>query len=197
MHVVGLTGSIGSGKSTVARLLEALGAEVVEADALARQARREREQEICRAFPEACTDGRLDDRALAASVFADPAALRRLEALVHPRVRELIRERVEVARAREGEGLLVVEVPLLFETGWNPGYDGVLVVAAPDGLRVERVRQRSGLDLEAFRQRDQAQLPQSEKIARADWVIWNDTDLDTLKARVRRWYEEVVGETDA
>jgi len=197
VHVVGLTGSIGSGKSTVARLLEALGAEVVDADALARQARREREREICRAFPEACTDGRLDDRALAAVVFADPEALRRLEELVHPRVRELIRERVEAARAREGRGLLVVEAPLLFETGWNPGYDGVLVVAAPDGLRAERVRQRSGLDLEAFRRRDRAQLPQSEKIARADWVIWNDADLDTLKARVRRWYEEVVGEADA
>jgi len=197
VHVVGLTGSIGSGKSTVARLLEALGAEVVDADALARRARREREREICHAFPEACTDGRLDDRALATSVFADPAALRRLEALVHPRVRELIRERIEAARARRGRGLLVVEVPLLFETGWNPGYDGVLVVAAPDEIRAERVHQRSGLDLEAFRQRDRAQLPQSEKIARADWLIWNDADLDTLKARVRRWYEEVVGETDA
>jgi len=197
VHVVGLTGSIGSGKSTVARLLEALGAEVVDADALARQVRREREREICRAFPEACPNGRLDDRALAARVFADPEALRRLEALVHPRVRELIRERVEAARAHGGRGLLVVEAPLLFETGWDPGYDGVLVVAAPDELRAARVRQRSGLDLEAFRRRDRAQLPQPEKIARADWVIWNDADLDTLKARVRRWYEEVVGETDA
>jgi dephospho-CoA kinase len=195
VKVVGLTGSIGSGKSTVARMLAELGAEVVDADALARQARRAREREVCRAFPEACPEGRLDDRRLAEQVFADRAALRRLEALLHPWVRQRIQEAVDRAHA-SGPGLLVVEAPLLFETGWDPGYDGVLVVAAPDELRAERVRVRSGLDAEAFRRRNAAQLPQAEKVARADWVLWNDADLATLRERVRAWYEEVLRETD-
>ncbi len=195
MKVIGLTGSIGSGKSTVARLLAELGAEVIDADALARQARRERAAEICRTFPDACREGRLDDQELAAIVFADPKALRKLEGIVHPRVRELILDKVRAARKR-GDGLLIVEAPLLYETGWDPGYDGVLVVTAPDEVRYRRVKKRSGLTRTEFYRRDAAQLPQHEKARRADWVIYNGGRTAELRTEVRRWFEEVSGAAD-
>ena len=196
MKVIGLTGSIGSGKSTVARMLAELGAEVVNADELARQARRELADEICRAFPDACSGGLPDDRKLAAVIFADPQARRRLEGIIHPRVRKLIAGRVRRAR-RRGPGLLVVEAPLLFETGWNPGYDGVLVVTAPDEVRYRRVKKRSGLSRAEFYRRDAAQLPQHEKARRASWVIYNGGSTAELRAKVRRRFGEVSSEADA
>jgi len=196
VKVIGLTGSIGSGKSSVARLLAACGAEVLDADELARQARRELAAEICRAFPRACREGRPDDRQLAQIVFSNEEALRKLERIVHPYVRRRISERVEEAR-EGGKGLLVVEAPLLFETGWNPGYDGVLVVTAPDEARYRRVKRRSGLSRSEFYRRDAAQLPQHEKAARADWVIYNGGSLAELRRRVRRWCREVKDEADS
>ncbi|WP_287418098.1 dephospho-CoA kinase [Oceanithermus sp.] len=198
MKVVALTGNIGSGKTTVARELERLGAEVIYADELARQARAVLAPEICRAFPDACVDGRPDDRRLARRVFADPEARRRLEAMIHPWVRRAVLEQLErLAQSAAPPELVVLELPLLFETGWNPAHDGVLVVAAPEALRAQRVAERSGLSLDEFRARDAAQLPQEEKVRRADWVIVNDGDLDALRARVRRWYTEVVREASA
>ncbi|GEM89348.1 dephospho-CoA kinase [Oceanithermus desulfurans] len=198
MKVVALTGNIGSGKTTVARELERLGAEVIYADELARQARAALAPEICRAFPDACVGGRPDDRRLARRVFADPEARRRLEGMIHPWVRRAVLERLErLAQSANPPELVVLELPLLFETGWNPARDGVLVVAAPEALRARRVAERSGLSLDEFRARDAAQLPQEEKVRRADWVIVNDGDLDALRARVQRWYAEVVREASA
>ncbi|HGY09423.1 MAG TPA: dephospho-CoA kinase [Oceanithermus profundus] len=194
MKVVALTGNIGSGKSTVARELERLGAAVIYADELARQARTARAEAICEAFPGACKRGRPDEVRLAAIVFRDEAARRRLEAIVHPWVRRAILDELERLRSQDGPGLVVVELPLLFETGWNPASDGVLLVTAPDELRARRVAERSGLSEEAFRARDAAQLPQEEKVHRADWIIENDADLDTLRRRVHSWFEEVTRE---
>jgi len=196
VKVIGLTGSIGSGKSTVARMLAELGAEVVDADELARQERRELADEICRAFPDACNGGRPDDRKLAAVIFADPQARRKLEGIIHPRVRELIAGRARRAR-HSGPGLLVIEAPLLFETGWDPGYDGVLVVTAPDEVRYRRVKKRSGLSRAEFYRRDAAQLPQHEKARRASWVIYNGGSAAELRAKVRRWFEGVGSGADA
>ncbi len=193
--VIGLTGGIGSGKSSAARILASLGARVIDADELARRARRELSADICRAFPAACRNGEPDDRALAAEVFSNPHARRRLEEIIHPRVRELIAASVERAR-KSGAGMLVVEAPLLFETGWDPGYDGVLVITAPDEARYRRVRKRSGMTRAEFYRRDDAQLPQHEKARRADWVIYNGGSYRELERRVRRWYREVSGEAD-
>ena len=198
MKVVALTGNIGSGKTTVARELERLGAEVIFADELARAARAALAPEICRAFPDACSGGRPDERRLARRVFADPAARRRLEGVIHPWVRRAVLQRLDrLSRCETPPALVVLELPLLFETGWNPARDGVLVVVAPDELRARRVAERSGLSLEEFRARDAAQLPQPEKVRRADWVIVNDGDLDALRAQVQRWYAEVVREGSA
>ncbi|RDI94848.1 dephospho-CoA kinase [Meiothermus sp. QL-1] len=192
MRLIGLTGSIGSGKSTVGALLRELGVVVLDADRLAREGAEVFEAEICRMFPEVCREGRVDRRALAQRVFADEAARRRLEALLHPYVRRRLEEETERARAA-GQALVVQEIPLLFESGREGEFEGVLVVAAPEALRRARVMARSGLSAAEFEARDQAQMPQAEKLRRARWVIWNDADLDTLRRRVKAWYKEVLG----
>ncbi len=193
MRRIGLTGSIGSGKSTVARMLERRGLPVIDADRLAREAAEAMQDEICHAFPEACRGGVLDRARLAEIVFRDPAARKHLERLIHPYVRRRMAE--EVARLEQRPApppAVILEIPLLFEGGLERGLDGVLVVTAPDAVRMQRVQARSGLDPEAFRARDAAQMPQAEKARRADWVIENAGDLEALERAVEAWYREVV-----
>ena len=173
----------------MARVLAEAGVPVIEADALAHEALSVRASEVCRAFPDSCVDGVPDRRRLAARVFADPAARRRLEGIVHPYVRERIAEELDRLE-QTGVRLAVVEIPLLFETGWEKNLDGVLVVTAPAGLRYRRLSSR-GISEEEARMREAAQLPPEEKIRRADWVIENEGDLETLKLRVLRWLKEV------
>jgi len=189
MKRIGLTGAIGAGKSTVARVLAEAGVPVIEADALAHEALSVRAAEVCRTFPESCASGLPDRRRLAERVFADPAARRRLEAIVHPYVRERIEQELGL-QERLGARLVVVEIPLLFETGWEKNLDGVLVVSAPAELRYRRLLAR-GLSEEEAKRREAAQLPPEEKNRRADWVIENEGDLETLKKRVLAWLKEV------
>jgi dephospho-CoA kinase len=191
MRQIGLTGSIGSGKSTVAQRLRELGVALLDADQYAREGAAVLKAEVCRAFPEVCRDGEIDRPALAGLVFADPRARGRLEAILHPYVRRRMQEDAEKCWA-EGKQLIVYEIPLLFETGREGEYAGVLVVAAPDELRKQRVMARSGLSEDQFTARDASQMPQEEKVRRATWVIWNDSDLATLRARVDAWYAEVM-----
>ncbi|WP_018465846.1 dephospho-CoA kinase [Calidithermus timidus] len=196
MRIIGLTGSIGSGKSTVARILRELGVTVLDADAFAREGSEVLREAICRRFPEACVAGELNRRRLGQLVFADPQARRDLEAILHPYVRQRMAEAAQQARER-GESLIVQDIPLLFETGREGDFDGVLVVVAPTEARLRRVRARSGLSVEEFAARDASQVPQEEKLRRATWIIWNDSDLESLRARVRSWLEEVRDEARA
>ncbi|WP_027893025.1 dephospho-CoA kinase [Calidithermus chliarophilus] len=196
MQVIGLTGSIGSGKSTVAQILRELGVTVLDADAFAREGAGVLREAICRRFPEACAGGELDRRRLGQIVFADPEAKRDLEALLHPYVRARMAEATRQAEER-GESLVVQDIPLLFETGRERDFAGVLAVLAPTELRRERVQARSGLSAAEFAARDANQLPQEEKARRATWVIWNDRDLAALRARVQGWLEEVRREARA
>ncbi len=191
MRLIGLTGSIGSGKSTVAQRLRALGVPVLDADEYAREAASVLKSEICEAFPEACQTGEVDRMALGQRVFADPEARRRLEALIHPYVHRRLQEETQKAVA-SGHKLVVHDIPLLFETGRGADFSGVLVVAAPTELRKARVMARSRLGEAEFLARDQSQMPQEEKVHRATWVIWNDADLETLYKRVDDWYKEVA-----
>ncbi len=191
MRLIGLTGSIGSGKSTVAQRLRELGVPVLDADEYAREGAVALKAEICQAFPEACREGEIDRAALGRRVFADLEARRRLEALLHPYVRRRMREETEKALSA-GQKLVVHDIPLLFETGREADFAGVLVVAAPTELRKARVMARSGLSEAEFTARDQSQMPQEDKVHRATWVIWNDADLETLRERVDAWYREVA-----
>ncbi len=186
---IGLTGSIGSGKSSVARRLAARGALVLDADAFARAATADPDvlgriaTDLGR---DLVVDGQLDRAATAARVFGDPAARRALEAIVHPWVRRAAAAAETAAVAADPAPPLVVhEVPLLFEAGLDRGMDATVVVVAPLDVRLERLRRRSGLTADAARARDAAQWPQAEKVRRATFVVDNvgsEADLDAAVA---------------
>lgn len=181
MRIVGLTGSIGMGKSTAAAALRRLGIPVHDADAeVHRLLRRDREliAAIEAAFPGvAGTDG-IDRSALGAKVFNDPAALRRLEALIHPRVR-----RSEIAFLRRmraaRRAIAVLDIPLLFETGGDARCDAAMVVAAPRFLQEQRVLARRGMTRERLTAIRRRQLSDEEKLRRADVVIPTGLDRRT------------------
>jgi dephospho-CoA kinase len=177
VRLIGLTGGIASGKSTFAAALRARGVPVVDADALARAAVAPGSAalaEIERAFgPDVlAADGSLDRRRMAALVFADDAARRRLEAITHPAVRRAMAE--ETARlSAQGHDLAFYDTPLLFEVGLEAVVDAVVVVFAPPHVQRERLAARDGLGRAQADARLAAQLPIDEKAARADFVVEN------------------------
>ncbi len=179
--IIGLTGNIGSGKSTVAALLREMGYPVLDADLLAERARELKKAELKALFPEAFRGEELDRRRLAQVVFQDPERLRALEDLIHPEVRRLL----EAELARLEAPLVFVEIPLLFEKGWEGRLDGVVLVAAPLEERLKRVMARSGLSREEVLARERAQMPEEEKRRRATWVLENRGSLEDLKAQVQ------------
>ncbi|GAA5531772.1 dephospho-CoA kinase [Deinococcus aluminii] len=182
---LGLTGSIGAGKSTVAGLLRARGLTVLDADAVAREVTHDPAvlAEIGAAFPGVVRGGVLDRAALAGVAFADPARLAVLNAITHPRVRQRMLA-LEQAAAARGEGWIVQDVPLLFEGGLEAQMDAVLVVDAPLALRLSRVTARSGLSAEEVLARDARQMPADEKRKRATFVLDNSGDLAELERQV-------------
>ena len=186
--IYGLTGGIAAGKSTVARLFEALGARVVDADQLAREVvlpGSEGLAEITQTFGEGvlAADGSLDRKKLGALVFGDDEKRRALEQITHPRIAQLSMQRMaEIANSNAPYGLY--EAALLVEKGTYKMMAGLIVVASSDAVQLARVMARDSLDEASARARIAAQMPQSEKVAVAQWVIWNDGDLDALRARV-------------
>ncbi|MEB3188426.1 MAG: dephospho-CoA kinase [bacterium] len=180
MRVIGLTGGIATGKSTVARLLQDQGAELIDADVLAREVVEPGQpalEEIRAVFGERALDaeGRLDRPWLARTIFADPALRRCLEEILHPRVRERARQRLAALAAHESSpGLVVWVVPLLFETGLHEQLDEVWVVAVSPETQVARLMARDGLDEAEARRRIAAQWPMERKLELADRVIDND-----------------------
>ena len=188
MTRLGLTGGIGSGKSTVAQMLAALGATVIDADAIARSVTASGGAAIPlirEAFgPELiAADGSLDRNRMRELAFADAGARKRLEAIVHPLVGQ---ETARQAAAAQGP-LLVYDIPLLVEGGhWRARLDRVLVVDCSPETQISRVVQRSGLTPEAVRQVIAAQASREQRLAAADLVIFNDgLTIDELRAQVR------------
>lgn len=190
MRVIGLTGGIATGKSTFGALLRARGAPVVDADALARAAVEPGTPalaEIARTFGAEVLreDGALDRKALAARVFADPEARRRLEAITHPAVRRAMREATD-RLAAQGHPLAFYDTPLLYEVGLEALLDAVVVVWAPRDVQRERLIRRDGLDAAEVDARLAAQLPVDEKAARADFVIDNAGAPEALAGKADR-----------
>lgn len=187
VKLVGLTGGIGSGKSTVAAMLRERGVPVIDADALARQVVEPglpAHGEIARAWPEVIADdGRIDRKALAARVFADPASKARLEAMTHPRIRARIADE-RTALGAAGHRLAVLEAALLVETGIYRELDGLIVVVASEASQVRRVVARDGCTPEAAMARLRAQQPAEDKVRVADYVVENDGSLSDTRARV-------------
>lgn len=191
MLVIGLTGGMGAGKSTVARLFEDLGAHVVDADAIAREVVEPGEPALDAIATEfgqdvLTDDGALDRAAMAAIVFADRDRLTTLEGITHPAIRDRIEQRLaEHAGADDGEERIVVlDHPLLVETGLADELEVVVVVTAPEDLRVARLSEGRGIDEGDARARMRNQAPDEQREASATHVIVNDGDLDDLAARV-------------
>jgi dephospho-CoA kinase len=194
MRVVGLTGGIASGKSTVSVMFRELGAEVIDADQVAREvvdAGTPGLEEVARRFPGVVdATGRLDRAALGRRVFADPAERRALEAIVHPRIREEVARRTE-ALARAGVTVVLYDAALLIENGLHRGMEGVVLVSAPEAVQRARLAARDGLDEPAITARLAAQLPLADKQAHATWVVDNGGSLDETRAQVRRIWEDI------
>jgi len=187
MLLVGLTGGIGSGKSTVGRMLAERGAVVFDADALARQALEPstpgHAAVVERFGPEVLApDGSIDRGALARLVFGDDRARRDLEAIVHPEVFRLLNEGLEPYRATDR--VAVFEAPLLVETGFHEACDVLVVVVAPEDARVARVVAEGRLTEPEARARMRAQAPDEDKERLADVVIRNEGALDALRGAV-------------
>ena len=196
---IGLTGTIGAGKSTVAGMFERWGAYQIDADGLAREAVAPGTtalDEIVSTWGRRTLseDGSLDRDALRRIVTEDPSARERLERIVHPRVRELRAARREAAR-ESGAVAVVEEIPLLFETGLEEDYDVLLAVDAPFELRRGRTLASRAIDAEQFAALDAAQLDGAAKRARAHEVIVNDGELDSLEEAARAVWERHVGAT--
>jgi dephospho-CoA kinase len=188
MDVYGLTGGIGSGKSSVGELLEAYGIPVVSADELSRMVVAKGSDglaAVVAAFGEGVLDakGELDRRAMARIVFPDAKKRRELESILHPLIRERF-EQVLDALEKGGHRLMVYEVPLLFEKNLQGDMKAVILVSADDAIRIARVRQRDNVSEEEVRQRMAAQMDEDEKRRRADYVLYNNGGLDDLRREV-------------
>ena len=189
MKVCGLTGGVGMGKSTAAEFLRARRVPVVDTDELARQLVQPGQPalaEIQAQFGSSILspDGRLRRDALAQIVFADVAARKTLEAILHPRIRERWQAQIEAWRG-ERHPLAVVVIPLLFETGAESYFDKIVCAACSSPAQRERLLAR-GWTPHQIRQRLDAQWPVEQKIARSDFVIWTDGTLDTQAQQLER-----------
>lgn len=190
MLIVGLTGGIGSGKSTVTRCFSELGVPVLDADDIAREVVAPGQpalEEISRTFGPSVIDdqGRLRRDHLRRIAFSDPAQRRRLEHILHPRIRDLMGQRL----ARLTAPYCVISIPLLVETGQQDMVHRVLVIDTPEALQYERIRRRDGASDAEIAAIIASQAGREERLAAADDVIVNDGDVDKLKQAVRRLHQ--------
>jgi dephospho-CoA kinase len=191
LKLVGLTGGIGCGKSTVGRMLQELGVPVLDADRLAREVvapGQPAHAEIAAVWPEVVgADGQIDRKRLGGRVFADPAARARLEAITHPRIQERALAQA-AALEQQGHRLAFYEASLLVETGRHRDFDGLVVVVADEEQQIARVTARDGSTRDAALARIRAQLPLAEKRKVATHVVDNTGDV----AQTRRQVEELI-----
>lgn len=192
MVIIGLTGSIGMGKSTTADMFRAEGVAVYDSDRAVHEIYSGPEAARIEAeFPGTVVDGVVDRRKLAERVLSDPDALRRLEAIVHPIVLEKRKGFVE-ERRKAGDPFVLFDIPLLFETGGEKDVDAVVVVTAPEAVQRERVLARPGMTEEKFAAILAKQIPDAEKRRRADFIVHSDRGLDSAREQVRLILRELA-----
>ena len=196
MKVVGLTGGIGSGKSTVAQFLAELGAVVVDADKVGHEAFKAGTglwQQVTAAFGKQilAPDGDIDREKLGKIVFDSPEALERLNRIMHPAMSDIIKAQVEDYR-RQGIGVVVIEAPLLVEAGWTSLADEVWVTTATEAAVLKRLRERAGMSEQESLARIRSQLPSEERLKHADVIIDTDCELSELKARVKELWQGIA-----
>ncbi|MFC2008086.1 dephospho-CoA kinase [Chloroflexota bacterium] len=193
MKVIGLTGGIGSGKSTVTRFLVELGAVVIDADKVGHEAFKpdtELWREVVAAFGKEILkqSGEIDRSKLGKMVFGNPELLSRLNQIMHPRMYDMVKTRIEEYR-RQGVDVVVLEAPLLIEAGWTSLVEEVWVVVASEAAVLKWLEERTGFSREESLARIRSQLSSEQRIKYADVVINNDSDLDVLKAKVKELWQ--------
>jgi dephospho-CoA kinase len=193
---VGLTGGIGAGKSEVTRRFAALGAHVIDADALAREVVEPGtpglEAVIAEFGPEVrASDGSLDREAVAAKVFSDDDARARLNAIVHPLIGERVFALLAEYEAADPDGVLLNDVPLIAESGVAERYEVIVVVDAPVETQLDRLVRLRGMTKEAAQARIDVQASREQRLALADYVISNDGDLDALDRQVNEVWAQL------
>src|SRR5712672_1533904 len=192
MMILGLTGSIGMGKSTTAKLFAEAGVPVYDADAAVHQLYQgEAAPAIEAAFPGTTADGKVDRQMLSARVVHDPAAMKQLEQIVHPMLGASRQKFLDEAEA-SGAPVAVVDVPLLFETGGEKRVDAVVVVTTTPENQRERILARGTMTHEALHAILARQLPDAEKRKRADFVVDTSHGLDPVRARIRDILDQAV-----
>lgn len=197
MRVIAITGGIGSGKSTVRRMFEELGALGIDADELAREvvqpgskgARLLRDVFGSEFFKE---DGQLDRKRMAEKVFADPDARRQLEQILHPLIRTAERKRIHDILQTDPKAVVVMEIPLLAEAGRSGDYDWVILVTAPEGVRSDRLVQSGRYSPDQAAARMATQTGDRERRKVATWVVDNGGDLESTARQVRKIYRSAV-----
>ena len=194
MIIIGLTGSIGMGKSTTAAMVADAGIPVHDADKTVHRLYSGRAVPLIEAtFPGTTANGTVDRQKLAAAVLGDAAALKRLEAIVHPLVREDEQAFLKIA-SESGAALAILDIPLLFETGGGSRVDKTVVVSAPPDAQRERVLARPGMTAEKFAAILSKQMPDAEKRARADFVIDTGGTLEETRRQVGEIIAALGGE---
>jgi dephospho-CoA kinase len=192
MRVLGLTGSIGMGKSTTAKLFAEAGVPVYDADATVHKIYEgEAAPAIEAAFPGTTVDGKVDRARLSAKVVHDPAAIRKLEQIVHPMLKAYHQKFLDDAE-RSGAPVAVVDVPLLFETGGEKRVDAVVVVTTSPENQQMRILARGTMTEEALEALLARQMPDQEKRKRADFVVDTSHGLDPVRARIRDILDQAV-----
>lgn len=193
---IGLTGGIASGKTTVSAMLTELGAHVIDADKVGHQAYEPGTKvwdEVVAAFGREVVgeDGAIDRKKLGPIVFGDPAQLQRLNAIVHPRLKEMIGERIDALRAGGDTDIAVVEAAILIEAKWQSLVDEIWVTAAPEAIAKQRLIDRNGFAPEAAESRIRSQMSNDERKTHADKVIDTNCTLEEVRSQVERLWADV------
>lgn len=198
MADLGLTGGIGSGKSTVAKMLAEHGATIIDADAISRQLMEPGQEvlaETVATFGDHLLDaqGKLDRAALASVVFGDKEALEKLNAIVHPAVRAESERLRQEAITAQGEGAIIIQdIPLLTESGQADRFDGVILVDAPEEVRVKRLVEHRGMDAEDARARMNNQATDEQRRAIATWIIDNSGTIESTRHQVDQLWNDII-----
>lgn len=196
MKKVGLTGNIGTGKTTVAWMFEELGAKLLNADTIAHETIAPQSSVWKQLFDRygkriMIEGGVVDRKALGRIIFSDDHERKFVESAIHPRVHEELTKKIADAK-RDGTQLLIVEVPLLFETKWDKEMDSIVVVSCDLELQIKRCQDKFGLTREEVLQRIKAQRPIEEKIAKADHIVDNSGSMNETFIQVRRIYSSLM-----
>jgi len=194
-RVIGLTGGIGSGKSTVSKFLAELGAVIIDADKIGHESYlpdTETWQKLVKTFGKEilANDNTIDRKKLGTLVFDNPEKLKQFNAIVHPPMFEIARKKIEESRKKQSK-IIILDAPILFEANWAPLVDEVWVVAANEATVLRRAIARTGLPEEQIRARINAQMSNEERSKRAKVVIRNDGTTEDLRKQVKELWEQI------